>query len=134
MSRYRKYSALKEINITNLVDVILVLLIIFMITAPLLRQGIEVSLPKSKANPLPSSGNIKVSLTREGLIYLDDRRVDRHQFPQLLWQKYLSSAKPLVVIEADRQIPYGEVIELMDKIKNVGIDNVGLVVESPEKK
>lgn len=134
MKRLRKYSALKEINITNLVDVILVLLIIFMITAPLLNQGIEVNLPQSKASQLPSRGNIRVTLTKDGTIYLDNKKVDRNQVLQVLAQKYTASPENLVILEADRQISYGEVIEVMDKIKNIGIDNLGLIVEPSEKK
>ena len=130
MKKY-KYSSISEINVTSLVDVTMVLLIIFMITAPLLRSGIEVNLPKAKAEALKRDTGITISLTREGSLYLDGEPVADVEFEARLLQRYQVSGQPTVLLQADREIPYGNVIRVIDRVKQVGITNLGLIVEAP---
>ena len=131
--RKDRYPSISEINVTNLVDVTMVLLIIFMITAPLLRSGIEVKLPTSKAQDLRPHEGVVVTLTRDRLLYVNDREVTSREFESLLLRRYTESGKKIVLLKADEEIPYGRVIHLMDQIKGVGISNLGLIVEPGEE-
>lgn len=124
-----RYPSISEINVTNLVDVTIVLLIIFMITAPLLRSGIEIKLPKSEFQELKPREGVTVTLTREDKLYINEEEVSRDDFVVLLMRRYTESGKELVLLKADEEIPYGNVIRLMDQIKSAGITNLGLIVE-----
>ena len=129
-----RYPSIAEINVTNLVDVTLVLLIIFMITAPLLRSGIEVKLPKSDARDVQPKEGTTVTLLQDGTLYIDDNQVSEGQFEVILLQHYNESGKKLVLLKGDERIPYGNVIKVMDKIKGAGISNLGLIVQPEGKK
>jgi len=131
--RKSRYPSISEINVTNLVDVTMVLLIIFMITAPLLRSGIEVELPKSSIQDLKPHEGVVVTLTRDRLLYVNDEEVSSEAFEVVLLKRYTVSGQKLVLLKADEEIPYGRVIHLMDQIKGVGITNLGLIVESGEE-
>jgi biopolymer transport protein TolR len=128
-----RYSSISEINVTNLVDVTMVLLIIFMITAPLLRSGIEVKLPKSQAQDLKPHEGVVVTLTKNEVLYVNDEQVASDAFDVLLLRRYTESGQKLVLLKADEEIPYGRVIHLMDRVKGVGITNLGLIVEPGEE-
>lgn len=127
-----KYRIISEINVTSLVDVTMVLLIIFMITAPLLRSGIEVELPKSKVDDLKPYEGVVITLTREATIKLNDETVKLENFEVKLLQIYAASSRKMVMLQADKEVPYGKVIQIMDRIKGAGINNLGLIVQ-PEK-
>ena len=127
-----KYRTISEINVTSLVDVTMVLLIIFMITAPLLRSGIEVELPKSKADDLKPYEGVVVTLTKDGSIKVNDEAVKLEHFEVKLLQIYAATSRKVVMLQADKEVPYGRVIQLMDRIKGAGINNLGLIVQ-PEK-
>jgi biopolymer transport protein TolR len=121
-----------QINVTPLVDVMLVLLVIFMVTAPIIQQGVEVSLPKVKAQALPgNTEQFVVSITRGSEIYLNDSKLSAAELTDKL--KAISQERPdrQVFIRADDQVPYGEVIRTMAAIKSAGIENVGMVTEMP---
>ena len=128
-----RYSSISEINITNLVDVTLVLLIIFMITAPLLRSGIEVRLPGSSAEDVHPKEGVTVTVQQDSSIYINEEPVTREQFASLLTREYEASQNKLVLLKGDKRIPYGEVIRVMDMIKKAGISDVGLIVEPEEQ-
>jgi biopolymer transport protein TolR len=131
--RKRKYSSLSEINVTNLVDVTMVLLIIFMITAPLLRSGMKVNLPKSDTRDITPRTGILVSLNSDGIIFIDDEQVKPEDFSTRLLKVYTARNQQQVLLQADRAVPYGQAIALMNDIKSVGIYNLGLIVEPKEK-
>src|SRR5580658_1343577 len=121
-----------QINVTPLVDVMLVLLGIFMITAPIIQQGVEVSLPKVKASALAGKEEqFVVSITRDNQIYLNDAKLDADELTTKL--QAISQERPdrEVFIRADEQVTYGEVIRTMAAIKAAGIENVGMVTEMP---
>ena len=121
-----------QINVTPLVDVMLVLLIIFMVTAPIIQQGVEVSIPKVKAAALPGKEQeFVVSITREGDTYLNDRKLERSELTDKL--EAISHTRPdlEVYVRADEQVAYGEVIRTMAAIKAAGIENVGMVTQEP---
>jgi biopolymer transport protein TolR len=121
-----------QINVTPLVDVMLVLLIIFMVTAPIIQQGVEVSIPKVKAAALKSNEEeFVVSITRDGETYLNDAKLQPAELTDKL--EAISHTRPdlQVFIRADEQVAYGEVIRTMAAIKAAGIENVGMVTQEP---
>jgi len=124
-----RYTSLSEINVTNLVDVTLVLLIIFMITAPLLQTGIEVELPKTQAARLNVREGVVVSISKDGSIFIDDIKVTRKNFAATLLKNYESAGQKSVLLRADKSVSYGKVMDVMGQIKRAGIHNIGLVVE-----
>ena len=123
-----------EINVTPLVDVMLVLLIIFMITAPMLHQGIEVALPRSEAPAIPTraSDPIVLSVNRDGLVYLKDRPVHPTKLVEALTPLLRGRSDETVFLKGDRDVPYGRVIEVLDLLHRGGIVKVGMVTERPE--
>jgi biopolymer transport protein TolR len=126
-------SLVSQINVTPLVDVMLVLLIIFMVTAPIIQQGVQVSLPKVKAAALPGKEEqFIVSITRDREIYLNDTRMTTDALTEKLTAIARERPDREVFIRADEQVPYGDVIKMMGAIKAAGIDNVGMVTEMPK--
>src|SRR5271154_6412730 len=116
-----------QINVTPLVDVMLVLLIIFMVTAPIIQQGVEVNLPKVKAQALPGKEEqFIVSITRNGEGYLNDTRISTEQLSEKL--RASSSERPdrQVFLRASDAVPYGQAVRTMAAIKAAGIEDVGM--------
>src|ERR1700758_1770049 len=126
-------SLVSQINVTPLVDVMLVLLIIFMVTAPIIQQGVQVSLPKVKAAALPGKEEqFIVSITHNSELYLNDTRLSPEELTRKLAGIAVERPDREVFIRADEQVPYGEVIRTMAAIKAAGIENVGMVTEMPQ--
>jgi biopolymer transport protein TolR len=120
-------TTLSEINVTPLVDVMLVLLIIFMVTAPMLQQGFDVTLPQERegGNLDPSQERVVITLAKNERMYLNDRRIDFPELEQTLRQA--SSTTREVFLRADQDIPYGLVVKMMAAIKQAGIERIGIV-------
>jgi biopolymer transport protein TolR len=119
-------TTLSEINVTPLVDVMLVLLIIFMVTAPMLQQGVDVNLPQEGGGNLdPSRERLVITLAKNERIFLNDRRIDFPELEQTLRQA--SGATREVFLRADKDIPYGLVVKMMAVIKQAGIERLGIV-------
>jgi biopolymer transport protein TolR len=130
------FDHLADINVTPLVDVMLVLLIIFMVTAPMLHQGVSVALPKANASSLPKSAEdpIILSITTGGLYYINETPVTHGLLKDRL-QAYLRSRQDRTVyLKADKSLPYGTVVETMDLLNRMGIENLGMLTEPREKK
>lgn len=129
----RQYRPMADINVTNLVDVVLVLLIVFMISAPMMQAGVEIDLPKASESPRDVSAGIVISIDKEQQIYIDQYKIPLEQFESRLRTiREVKKFRP-IFIRADKSVPYGLVIELMARIKKMGIENVGLVTE-PERR
>jgi biopolymer transport protein TolR len=125
-------SLVSQINVTPLVDVMLVLLIIFMVTAPIIQQGVQVSLPKVKAAALSGKEEqFVVSITRDSQIYLNDTRMSSAALAAKLAAIGRERRDREIFVRADDQVPYGAVIRTMAAIKAAGIENVGMVTEMP---
>jgi biopolymer transport protein TolR len=126
---------LSDINITPLVDVMLVLLIIFMITAPMLHQGIEVALPKAEAENLPTRVDdpLILSINREGLVYVKEQPVHATRLVQVLTPMLRGRQDQTVFLKGDRDVPYGRVIEVLDLLHKGGIVHVGMVTDRPDQ-
>jgi biopolymer transport protein TolR len=119
-------TTLSEINVTPLVDVMLVLLIIFMVTAPMLQQGVDVNLPQEGGGNLdPSRERLVITVAKNERIFLNDRRIDFPELEQTLRQA--SGATREVFLRADKDIPYGLVVKMMAVIKQAGIERLGIV-------
>jgi biopolymer transport protein TolR len=133
LRKLRDYRPMADINVTNLVDVVLVLLIVFMISAPMMQAGVEIELPKASETPRDVSAGIVISIDKGQQIYIDQYKIPADQFESRL--KTIREVKKFrpIFIRADKSVPYGTVIELMAKIKKMGIENVGLVTE-PESR
>jgi biopolymer transport protein TolR len=120
-------TTLSEINVTPLVDVMLVLLIIFMVTAPMLQQGFDVNLPQEReAGSLDlNSERMVITLAKNERMYLNDRRIDFAELEQTLRQASVTTRE--VFLRADQDIPYGLVVKMMAAIKQAGIERLGIV-------
>jgi biopolymer transport protein TolR len=117
---------MSEINVTPLVDVMLVLLIIFMVTAPMFQQGIDVNLPQEAAGNLdPSRERLVVTLAKNERMYLNDRRIDLPELEQTLRQAAGTTKE--VFLRADKDVPYGLVVKMMAVIKQAGVERLGIV-------
>jgi biopolymer transport protein TolR len=123
----RERDVLSEINVTPFVDVMLVLLVIFMVTAPLLQQGIDVNLPKAKGKDLPPEERITLIIKRNGVIYMNDNPVTLPEMRRKL--KSISTLNPNVFLKADKDVPYGFVVEVMGDIKEAGVEKLGMITE-----
>ncbi|WP_051693822.1 ExbD/TolR family protein [Desulfohalovibrio reitneri] len=123
---------LAEINLTPLVDVVFVLLIIFMVTAPLMTQGVEVDLPQTRTvRELPmDSGHLLISVKEDGGIFLDEYEVELGGLEERL--RPLAKEDKSVYLRADRDVPYGRVVQVMGEIKAAGVDRLGMVAEREE--
>ena len=133
--RRREYSAVAEINIANLVDVVLVLLIIFMISAPLLQSGIEIDLPRHRAAGLDEeAAGVVVSVDNKGGIYINDIWTNPARFEEMLDSTLLAEQTGSVYLRGDSSISYGYAIGLIGRIKDMGIESIGLVTANEEKR
>ena len=127
-------SPLAVINVTSLVDVTLVLLIVFIITAPALHEWIEVNLPKAEASRADLKEGLVVSVTKSGDVHIDRRRVRLEEFEATFSEAWGKSGKGTVFLRADREVAYGTVMDVIGRIKALGGDDLGLVVESGSKR
>ncbi|ACS80536.1 MULTISPECIES: protein TolR [Maridesulfovibrio] len=126
---------LAEINVTPFVDVMLVLLIIFMVTAPLMTQGVEVDLPQTRTvRSLPQDNeHLVLSISDKGEIFLDEYKVGFDELQAHL-EKLVKKQNKMLFLRADKNVAYGEVVKVMGEIKAAGIDRLGVVAEPVEKK
>ena len=122
---------LSEINVTPLVDVMLVLLVIFMITAPMMHRGIEVALPRADADNLPTrvEDPLVVSINRDGVVYLGNTPIHRTQLVERLTPVLEARQDKSVFLKGDRDVPYGSVIEVLDTLRRGGIEHIGMITE-----
>ncbi|MDX1623716.1 MAG: biopolymer transporter ExbD [Gemmatimonadota bacterium] len=127
----REHGLMAEINVTSLVDVTIVLLIMFMIIAPISQGGIEVRVPRAETAPLPSSEAILVSMDEEGKVFVDRTEVRPEAAGEVLEQIRSSRGLSRVYVRADESVAYGRVARLMASIREAGFENVGLVFEPP---
>lgn len=123
-----------DINVTPLVDVMLVLLIIFMVTAPMMTQGIDVDLPQTTSKSLRQEEKpVAVTIDKEGNLSIDNIPLIRALMIQELEKKYSEDKDQPIYIRADKNVPYGHVMTVMNDIKTVGFNKVGMITEQPEK-
>lgn len=127
-----EYRPLSQVNVTSLVDVTLVLLIVFMLTAPLLSEGVEVDLPRAKVQGIDMSDSWVVTVTRDGSVYLNERKLGFDELAAEIETRVVSSGAREVYVRGDGEVPYGTVVRLIGVLKGAGIENVGLVSRPEE--
>lgn len=124
---------LSDINVTPLVDVMLVLLIIFMVTAPMMTAGVDVNLPQARGGALPDQQPpIILTITQQGDLYLNDQQTSLARLAQDFGQERQQRGAAPVFLKADRQVPYGVVVQVMAILKAQGVDKLGMITESPD--
>jgi len=124
--------AISEINVTPLVDVMLVLLVIFMVTAPILQQGVEVNLPKVRAASLPGEDiQLVVNVDKAGSVLLNDARLTAGELEQKLAAILRERPDRQVFLRADQDARYGDVMRAIAAIKGAGVERLGMVTEPP---
>ena len=124
--------SIAQINVTPLVDVMLVLLVIFMVTAPIIQQGVSVELPKTRAAALTAAeAPLVVGIAKDGKIYLNDNPIALEELRGKLVA--IAQARPdhQVLLRADRSVPYGEVVRVIAAVKEAGVSRLGMVTEPP---
>ncbi|HEX4031194.1 MAG TPA: biopolymer transporter ExbD [Terracidiphilus sp.] len=127
-------SSLAEINITPLVDVVLVLLVIFMITAPVLQSGIEVKVPKTRTVKQITQQHMVVTINSDQQIFLNDQPVNIHDLAAKLHQPGTDDAHQTIYLRSDERVPFGAFASVMDAVKQAGISNVSIVTQPLETK
>jgi biopolymer transport protein TolR len=128
-ARGRIGTNLSEINIIPLVDVILVLLLIFMLTAPLMHRGIDVNLPKSGGKPTAVEERMILTLAKDQTVYLNDKPLPVAGLEQRLRDAFKNRADKTLYLKADQALSYGFVVETMDRLRRAGIEKLGMVTE-----
>jgi biopolymer transport protein TolR len=133
-SNGRTQTSLAEINITPLVDVVLVLLVIFMLAAPVLQSGIEVAVPKTRTVKEISEQRMVVTIARDQTVYLGDTAINVHDLPLKLRQGGQDPTHQVIYLRADERVPFGAFASVMDAVKQAGITNISIVTQPLETK
>jgi biopolymer transport protein TolR len=118
-----------DINVVSLIDVMMLLMVIFMITAPMLQGGVDVALPTAEARPLEPKSGLVVSVTRRGEIYVDDTRLSYPEFRASFKALAARRGRQGIYLRADQGVPYGTVVRVLAVMRGAGIGDVGLVAE-----
>ena len=125
-------TALAEINITPLVDVVLVLLVIFMLTAPVLQSGIQVAVPKTKTVKEITQQRTVVTIDKDQQVFLNDKPVNLNDLPNILRSQNTDTTTQVIYLRADEKVPFGAFATVMDAVKQAGITNVSIVTQPAE--
>ena len=125
----RERHLMREINLVPLIDVLLVILFFYMIISPMMSRGLDVNLPKSEANTVKQEDRVVLTVTRSQELFVEQERVDISKLKDVL--DSIRKSKPLinVYLRADKDAPYGAVVQVMDVVKRAGIDRLGMVTE-----
>ena len=123
----RRLRLIADINITNLVDVMLTLLIIFMITAPMMTQGVQVDLPKADADNVEVNDFIQISINGHNEIFIDQERTNQVDFKRRFKEVFANRTKVPVFVNADKKVPYGLVIRVIADIQSAGVVKLGFL-------
>lgn len=132
--RNNESKLLAEINVTPLVDVVLVLLIIFMVTAPMLQMGIDVNLPRVKSKSIDvTEEKIVLTINSEKEIFINKNKISVPDLGVKLESIFSNRIDREVFMRADKNVPYGFVVEVMSAVRKAGVDKLGMITESPEE-
>jgi biopolymer transport protein ExbD/biopolymer transport protein TolR len=130
--RGKTQTALSDINITPLVDVVLVLLLIFMVTAPVLQSGVQVAVPQTRTVNQLTEEHLVVTIDKDQNVFLQDKPVNIHDLPSVLAANP-TNEKKVVYVRADTKVPFGAFASVMDAVKQAGISNISIVTQPIEK-
>ena len=124
---------LGEINVTPLVDVVLVLLLVFMVTAPMMSRGIDVSLPQANQPQIAPEDRLTVSVNAQGTIFIGDKPVNIVLLEEEMRGRLAGRTESVVYLRADQGLRYGKVIEVVDKLKRAGVGRIGFAYDLPSE-
>ena len=125
---------ISDINVTPLVDVMLVLLIIFMATAPMMMHGVKVNLPKTESKSIKTKEDpLLLTITKKRLIFIEEYKVELRTLKKKLIKIFANRAEKEILLQADKDVPYGFVIKAMSQVKEAGITKVGMITEPLHK-
>jgi biopolymer transport protein TolR len=127
--RRHRYELNADVNVVSLIDVMLLLLVIFMITAPMMQGGVDLTLPKADAKPMESKDALSITVNRAGTIVVDNTTLTLSQFRTTVRSLAMNRSKNGVYLRADQGVNYGLVAQLLSILSNAGITNVGLVTQ-----
>lgn len=131
--RKSRYSSMSDINVTSLVDVTMVLLIIFMLTAPFIQAGIKVKLPKAPSTVIKETEAVVISVDDKGVIYINNEKVDEAELGDALMTLKVAGEER-VYVRADEDVAYGVVMNVIGEVKRVGINDVGMITEMKDER
>lgn len=129
----RRHRAISDLNLTNLIDVVFALLIIFMITAPMMTQGVQVDLPKTQSENVEANQTIQVSINSRNEIFVDQEKVSLVDFRRTFREIFAGRSDVPVFINADRKVPYGLVIRVISEVQNAGVVKLGFLTAPLDK-
>ena len=125
----RERHIIRELNLVPLIDVLLTILFFYMIVSPMMSRGLDVNLPKSEANTIKSEDRIVITVTRGQEVFVEKERVEAAKLQEILDAIRKGKPNVNVYLRADKDAPYGAVVQVMDKVKRAGIDRLGMVTE-----
>ena len=123
-----------DLNLTNLMDVVFAILVVFMITAPLMTQGVKVELPKAQSPALDEKKSVTVSFNAQRQIFVDGQETSTAAFPQAFARAWGGEVDRAVLVQGDRTVPYGLVLEAVGEIQKAGATKIGFLTELPPKR
>jgi len=126
-------TTLAEINMIPFIDIVLVLLIIFMVTAPVIQSGIEVNVPKTAVVKETPEERLVVAIKKDQTIYLQNEPVNIHELASKIRERYLDPARQSIYLRADTDIPFGTAVAVLDTLKSAGLENVSIVTQPLDK-
>ena len=132
MKRSRGKELKQEMNLTNMIDIVFSILIVFIISAPLMSQGVKVDLPKAEAPTMEQEKLLKVSITKDEEIYIADMMVDFESFNSVF--KSLWNGEMAVVINSDESVRYGLVMQVVTQVQKLGVTKLGFLTMNPKEK
>ncbi len=131
-SRRQTYALMADVNVVSLIDVMMLLLVIFMITAPMMEGGVDITLPKAQSKPLESKDGLSITVSRNGTIVVDNEKLTLPEFRVAVKQLATNRSRNGVYLRADQNVDYGIIAQLLGIMNGAGITNVGLVTEPEE--
>jgi len=130
----RQRQVISDLNLTNLIDVVFALLIIFMITAPMMTQGVQVDLPQTESENVESNESIQVSINDRGEIYVDHEMVSLIEFRKRFSEVFAGRSETPVFINADKKVPYGLFVRVISEVQNAGVVKLGFLTTALDGK